>query len=205
MTLLEKFWPDNNQVDECLQINAEGLAEEVLLNVHVPTNIRRQKFQEGVVVSEDIVSENELFQSFMELNTIIPLLGSSGSGKSHIIRWIRARLNQEKNASEKYKIITIPKSIDVTEVIERLFEDIPDAKEFVKAARSHNQMSDEGAVSQLLTHMHSALEVEHSRLDDLRTDNGGGALSDANEEFLSHLQAGLKYLFFDGQVKTEFE
>ena len=84
---LEKFWPSEQFIAQCIRTEAEELPEHVLLAVHEPMHLSR--------IGSDttaIKTEQDLLADFLKTERPIPIIGRSGVGKSHLIRWINAQL-----------------------------------------------------------------------------------------------------------------
>ena len=86
---LLKYWPTQESVAACLKIDAESASEAVFLAVHQPVTFERYEIgsQSGNVVR---CGEQELLDAFLKPNlsdgrVIIPLVGSAGLGKSHVV------------------------------------------------------------------------------------------------------------------------
>ncbi len=122
MTLLS-FWPTINEINECIKPEAETAHEALLLAVHQTIPIQKKSVAGGH--SYD-ASEAELVDYFCTPNLptgtmIMPIIGSSGSGKSHIIRWLESQL-KFRDTSKKFHIIRIPKSASLRSVVEMVLE-----------------------------------------------------------------------------------
>ena len=102
MSLLN-YWPSPENVLQCMRTEAEELAEHVLLAVHEPMQLVRV----GNGVDQEC-TEEALLSHFMEVERPIPLIGRSGVGKSHLIRWLEAQLKLQP-ISDGWHIVRIPK------------------------------------------------------------------------------------------------
>ena len=120
---LADFWPTEKNVLECIKPEAENPRDEVFLAIHQPMQLEKRHFDNGTKSS---VSEQDLFKSFLteELPTgtlLIPIIGASGIGKSHIVRWLDVQLRQRKDANTRH-VIRIPKNCSLKSVLRRILE-----------------------------------------------------------------------------------
>ena len=120
---LTDFWPTEKNVLECIKPEAENPRDEVFLAIHQPMQLERRHFDNG---SKSSVSEQELLKNFLteELPTgtlLIPIIGASGIGKSHIVRWLDVQLRQRKDAGKRH-VIRIPKNCSLKSVLRRILE-----------------------------------------------------------------------------------
>jgi hypothetical protein len=84
----------------------------VLLATHQPPVIRRVELAgSGRYGTEAVVTQDALLESVAgsaDQSLIVPIFGAAGSGKSHLVLWLRARL-EEQNAPNR-RIIYLPRS-----------------------------------------------------------------------------------------------
>ncbi|MGY5309127.1 protein DpdH [Nocardia gipuzkoensis] len=99
-------------------------SDEVLLATHSRLSIRREGSRAGTranrVTEEDVL--DEFLGSTPNAGVVIaPVLGESGTGKSHLVRWVYATMPKEE---EKRHIIYLPKTqTSLRDVVERLLND----------------------------------------------------------------------------------
>src|SRR5689334_16257045 len=94
MTLREDllpFWPTDDQIRACIMADAEGADNAVLLAVHQPMRFDRRTI--GADGPPTQCDEEELLRAFlspvpMDGRIILPIVGTSGTGKSHVIKWL---------------------------------------------------------------------------------------------------------------------
>lgn len=120
------FWPTRENINKCIRPEAETDASSVLLSVHQPTKFLKQHYKKRDKVSHK--SEDDLLKSFLTPDLpsgtlLIPITGSSGIGKSHIIRWIETQV-QGLNDGIKRHIILIPKSSSLKDVLSLILNDL---------------------------------------------------------------------------------
>lgn len=114
MRMIE-YWPSLKNINECIRTEAEELAEYTLLAVHQPVNLlRRDKDGNNLGYAK----EEDLLNHFLETPRPIPVVGKAGVGKSHIIRWLDAKLRlRQEYKDKKWHIVRIPKSASLREVL----------------------------------------------------------------------------------------
>ncbi len=124
---LTNYWPSLEKISECIRTEAEELAEHTLLAVHEPMQLLRKGPDEGVFTEQDLLNH------FLSVERPIPIIGRSGVGKSHLIRWLDAQL-RIRSESNAWHIVRIPKNASLRQVLELLLDNL-DGDEF-KQARS---------------------------------------------------------------------
>lgn len=143
---------------EAIAIDAAESSDAVFLATHHPAHILKRPFQQesdGSLYTEEQIRELLLTDPADPL--IIPVVGQSGSGKSHLVRWIKASLT---GADERLHVVHIPKyDTSLKRVIERViagfnsedFEDVrtrlADAREEVVEAEAPGRLLNELALS----------------------------------------------------------
>lgn len=119
------LWPDEDAVAACIKHEAESVDKAVFLAVHQPMRFVRAA-QGAKPGANQIRTERHLLEEFLEEKLpegrlILPIEGSSGVGKSHVIRWIDAQLERRADR-EKRHIIRVPKGMSLKGVLRRLLE-----------------------------------------------------------------------------------
>ena len=116
---LEHYWPNKKNVLACVKTEAEELAEETLLAVHEPMQLI--KFSTGT--EEDTATEEDLLQHFLKIDRPIPIVADAGLGKSHLVRWLHAKLKTQKIVKEEeWQIVRIPKNASLRQTLHLLLE-----------------------------------------------------------------------------------
>jgi hypothetical protein len=111
------YWPTPENVRSCVSIEAERLPSAVLLAVHHPMRI--EKRNERGKTLDGFFSEQDVVDSMVKIDRPIPIVGGAGSGKSHLIRWIEARLKTQ-SAQQDWHIVCIEKNLSLPGSLERL-------------------------------------------------------------------------------------
>lgn len=125
MSLLS-YWPTDGEVNLCINHEAEGAHDAVLLAVHQPSPLSYRLISSGKSIE---ASEDDLFNYLMTKDVpsgshVVPITGASGVGKSHMVRMLAARL-QNANEDGRYVIIRIPKSASLRRVVELILTELP--------------------------------------------------------------------------------
>lgn len=125
MSLLN-YWPSAQEINHCINHEAEGAHDAVLLAVHQPTPLSYRLISSGRKLD---TTEEELFNYLISEDVpsgvhLVPITGSSGVGKSHMVRVLAARL-QSINSDGRYVIIRIPKSASLRNVVESILGELP--------------------------------------------------------------------------------
>lgn len=160
------LWPNEQNVAACIKHEAETVDEAVLLAIHQPMAFRRLDVGAGQSDGNP-ESEQHLLAEFMtehlpEGRLILPIVGSSGVGKSHVIRWIDAQLRRRPDWKRRH-IIRIPKGMSLKGVLTLLLKDLDGAaydrfREALIGARE--QLEPRLAARHLLLNLRHRLEQE---------------------------------------------
>lgn len=128
---LTDFWPATDEDHmSCFVTEAETAAEEVFLAVHQPMKLTRSYYggnTDPVPQTEEDVLDALLVKRPPSGTLILPIVGDSGVGKSHMIRWLDARLKLLPDHKERH-IVRIPKSSSLKEVMRLILKGLPGAK-----------------------------------------------------------------------------
>lgn len=118
---LENYWPTKENVLACIKTEAEELSEETLVAVHEPMQL--VKFSTST--DEEVASENDLLKHFLQIDRPIPIVADAGLGKSHLVRWLHAKLKtQEIVQEQKWQIVRIPKNASLRQTLHLLLENL---------------------------------------------------------------------------------
>jgi energy-coupling factor transporter ATP-binding protein EcfA2 len=93
------------QVQRIMNIEATQSPDHVFLATHHPIAIKRKELIKGE--SEIRYSEEEFLRDFLATEdfAFVPVLGETGTGKSHLIRWLAAHIK----STDTRKVLLIPK------------------------------------------------------------------------------------------------
>ncbi|RBP80844.1 hypothetical protein DET47_104133 [Shewanella putrefaciens] len=138
------YWPSLKGVKECIRTEAEELAETTLLAVHEPMLLRRDGTGANDVRQ---CTENDLLQEFIRSERPLPIIGSSGVGKSHLIRWLAAKLATSPESAD-WHIVRIPKNASLRQVLEKLLAGL-EGDSFEEARSRINQIGEKKTPKEL--------------------------------------------------------
>jgi hypothetical protein len=180
---LLSLWPDEDAVSACIKHEAETVDKAVFLAVHQPMQFVRMD-QGAKRGTEQILTERDLFEEFLrdklpEGRLILPIEGSSGVGKSHVIRWLDAQLERRADRETRH-VIRIPKGMSLKGVLRRLLDGLegPRYKELRLQLLSAREKLDPGlAARHLILNICHRLEQE-GRGAATRIHNGNGSAED---------------------------
>ena len=125
---LKDFWPSDQHCRECLITEAETADDAVFLAVHQPMRITWKLH--GVTTAGEIKREEDVLRALLVPNPasgtlVLPIVGGSGVGKSHLIRWLDSHLRLRADHSSRH-VVRIPKSASLRGVLELILEHLPD-------------------------------------------------------------------------------
>ena len=163
--MLESYWPSKGQIKDCIRTEAEELAEHVLLAVHEPMTLTRRIAHS---TGGERKTENDLLNHILENERPSPIIGESGIGKSHLIRWLDAKLRVHQKSVD-WHIRRIPKNASLGQVLEILLDGL-EGDEFETARKKIREVGERLNVSEVADHL--IVFMSH-RLDELwiKTDN----------------------------------
>lgn len=113
----------NSMLNRVLETDAFQLPDSLFLATHYPMKMYMEDTREGRG-KPIAISEQELLDRFISAEDyiLVFILGSAGSGKSHLIRWMSANIPEQKNR----KVIRVPKSgISLKKIIELILQQVP--------------------------------------------------------------------------------
>ncbi|MFD3813545.1 protein DpdH [Streptomyces rubiginosohelvolus] len=100
-------------------INTEAVSPSraVFLATHAPLRIKRARILDGkaIAIEGDPIGERAVLTEFMALRAdsgalLMPVVGDSGSGKSHLVRWVREELAVMQEGANSREVIYLEKS-----------------------------------------------------------------------------------------------
>lgn len=157
---LMPYWPTPEHIKECIRTEAEELPEHTLLAVHEPMRLQRR----GLDGTRQC-SDEDLLKDFLQVERPIPIIGRSGVGKSHLLRWLHAQLKVQPGAAG-WHIVRIPKNASLRQVLELLLaglegEAFEQARQRVKTVGE--QLNTQEVAELLLTFMGQQLRRLHEQ------------------------------------------
>ena len=127
---------DPESAERLIPIEAEALPDDLFQATHVPLRLRRVSPVEPDTMAGEEVSEEQVLSYLLHTlqpgarrTDILPILGASGAGKSHLVRWVRNELRQQPQLTD-LRVVFIPKHRTslrgVIASIVSAFDDLPD-------------------------------------------------------------------------------
>jgi hypothetical protein len=182
-------------VNETVVVDAVMPSEAVFLATHRPTRILKREI--GQTEGGVWYDEERLLADFLAPKRdllLMPIIGGSGTGKSHLIRWLNARIEPGPNR----KIVYIPKyGTNLRSVIELILADMAGEvfdelrSDLAKAADALNELE---APERLVFEL--ALRIQNA------TTQPPGAQAGPQDRFRLHLIAELPKLLNDHVFKS---
>lgn len=209
MPQLQSYWPGEENVAACILTEAESLADSQLLAVHESMHLDRVEFHSGKVIQ---VGEGALLDFLLEHNRPLPLIGASGVGKSHLVRWVHAQLKRREDHA-KYHIIRIPKNASLPRVLTTILEDL-NGEQYQSIREKVNgvgqQLIPENVAEHIALKLRQALNAAwKSAVEELQQEQMGKIqLDESRKKKLKEIQqhaasTRLPALFFDS-VMTQY-
>ncbi|GAL28906.1 ATPase [Vibrio variabilis] len=128
---IQNYWPERNKVIDCIRSEAEELTDQLLISVHQSMQLSKGLFGHLEGQGES-VTENDLLNHLKAVNRPIPLVGNAGSGKSHLVRWVHAKLRLDPEIQNNWHIVRIPKNASLRQVLNLLLDGL-EGEEFENA------------------------------------------------------------------------
>jgi hypothetical protein len=151
-------------VQEVIRYEAVAPTDPVFLSTHHPCKILKRPI--GATSGGVPVSEEDVLVTFLTTRTdllIMPVIGQPGTGKSHLIRWLKARLPE----SSDRRLIYVPKDgTSLRRVIELILEQMegPEASTLREALnRSADRFNEIEAPTALLDALARTLEFRSTQ------------------------------------------
>ncbi|ATM88534.1 Uncharacterised protein [Yersinia thracica] len=210
MPQLQSYWPSEENVTACILTEAESLADSQLLAVHESMRLDRVEFHSGKITQ---VGESELLDFLLKHNRPLPLIGASGVGKSHLVRWVHAQLKRRKDQA-KYHIIRIPKNASLPRVLTTILEGL-DGEEYQRIRERVSgvgqRLIPENVAEHIALKLRQALNAAYTNaIEELRQGRMGKIqLDDSRKKQLEEIQqhalsTRLPSLFFDSMMTEYF-
>lgn len=143
-------------VRQVMDVEATQPEDYIFLATHHPTKMYRQNLAE--TVSQVPYDEERFLRDFLATPdfSFVPILGASGTGKSHLIRWLYTRLKSIRR-EPNCRVLLIPKvGTNLKDIIERILAGI-EGLEFdeyrSRLRQAANTLTEDEACEQLLANL----------------------------------------------------
>ena len=188
---ISDFWPSLQNCLDCIKPEAENPSDAVFLAVHQQMTFVRTSF---ATQQKETRTEKQLLNAFLRDDPsgriIMPILGESGIGKSHLIRWLDVQLRQRTDDKNRH-VIRIPKSSSLKSVLGRILDGLEgpryqEIREQLKSARE--QMDDIGARNRVRAELLSAIERKYAAASErkAKAKKSGGEISEEDKLWIGH-------------------
>jgi hypothetical protein len=104
-----------------------GDADAVFLAAHTPVQLDHPK---GPEIGSEGSGEVQVLAALTsrigdpERNTLVAVTGSSGSGKSHVVRWVHSHLSSD---DPRFRVLYVPRAVQtLRDLLRRIIEGLPD-------------------------------------------------------------------------------
>ena len=161
--------------DHLIPVEAESLPDELFQATHVPLQLRRVPATNPNAAHGEEVSERQVLDQLLRRlepqsreTDIIPILGASGAGKSHLVRWLRNELRLRDDITD-VRFVFVPKHRTslrgVIASIMSAFEDVDevaDLRDRLLSARE-DELTDEELRARVRDSLANGLEFRPER------------------------------------------
>lgn len=101
-------------------------ADAIFLAAHTPVELARRK---GTETDAHASGEAQVLKTLLaqvgdaNRNTLIAVTGESGSGKSHVVRWVNAHVSRE---DDRYRVLYVPRAVQTLRaLLHKIVADLP--------------------------------------------------------------------------------
>ncbi|WP_030687054.1 protein DpdH [Streptomyces globisporus] len=161
---------DSSTVASTINTEAVSPPRSVFLATHAPLRIKRARLmdEKELVLEGEPIDEQAVLDDFLALQPdsgalLMPVVGDSGSGKSHLVRWVRERLTANDADTDRREVIYLEKSkTSLKAVVSTLIAnaesgDLAQLKEDI--SRFTEGIDEESLARRILNELSEALEV----------------------------------------------
>ncbi|WP_019901870.1 protein DpdH [Salinispora arenicola] len=147
---------------DTISTEAVSPSPAVFFATHAPLRIRRSVGAGGLSESASVVDEATVLRDFLQRRPangvlLMPVIGESGTGKSHLVRWAHAKIP----ATDRHHVIYLPKTrTSLKAVIQALLTGVssgPLAQLAIDVDRLSAEVDQAGLEQRLLNQMQEAL------------------------------------------------
>jgi energy-coupling factor transporter ATP-binding protein EcfA2 len=168
---------DEQSVSKLMDTEADYVPEHVFAAIHHPMKMcRRELISASGSGQRKLTDQEEFLKSFMDDGEdfrFVPVLGKSGTGKSHLVRWMNTRIEENENR----RVILIPKTGTNLRDVLRMILDGMEGETFEeyrqRLGETTTPVSDEEGQAQLLGNLARAVEFNSEDIVAQRTKGAG--------------------------------
>jgi hypothetical protein len=182
------------KVEEAFAIinpDADALTDHVFRAVHTDVPVRIRSGDSGGV---RVVKPEKFLEELLRPkdHALVPVIGHSGTGKSHLIRWLDLRL---RDSAETQEVIYVPKAqTNLREIVRSIVKKLPpeDQEGYLNAlaVAGGAALSPEAQRTAILNQLHLAL-----------VNDTGGADRDLDPEMEEYVLGGLRAMLSDPHLR----
>jgi hypothetical protein len=183
-------------VNETVVVDAVNSSPAVFLATHRPSQMLRRNFSASA--GGTLIDEEQLLEEFLAPNPgllFVPIIGESGTGKSHLVRWLHLRIPPD----EARKVVYIPKyGTNLRRVIDLILSDMTgDAVDDLRAEldKAVDALDEAGAPPRLLNELAASIED--------RSREPRPAPARPNDEYRQWLEVELPKLLLDNVFRSK--
>jgi hypothetical protein len=126
MNELSWWWPNPERLHEVLLSDAEAHSPAVALAVHQPMFIRRRRHYEFIDTPQaETVDESAILAQLHEPVgdgcQVVLIEGKSGTGKSHVVRWLEIQLERRSDRSCRV-VVPVSKGSRLRDIVRKISE-----------------------------------------------------------------------------------
>ena len=135
------------QARRVIPVEAEELPDHIFASTHVPLQLRPIAPKTLAAVSASSMGEDDLLDRVRATTgtDVIPILGASGAGKSHLVRWLRGELRRDPIPATT--VVFIPKHRTSLYGVVRRVLDVFEGEPFVAPFRKRLEHAQDSSVS----------------------------------------------------------
>ena len=179
---------------EIINTDVDAQPDAFFRAVHTDVPIRKQNKYRA---STSTISGEELLKEFFEEPrlSLVPIIGDSGSGKSHLVRWINLRIKRD----DKREVLFVQKAkTNLRDIVIALIERLP------KEAQEQYLNMVQGAGTSALTVDAQRTLILNNIQAELKNDISYKSLSDSEErDAEEYIVDGLSDLFIDPYIREQ--
>lgn len=202
MTILDNYWPNLTNIQQCIRTEAETTEDAVLLAVHEPGPLRVRAANGS---AEETRTEQDLLEALLRpaddgSAVVVAITGDSGVGKSHMVRWLHAQL-QRHPSRERLVIVLVPKTASLRQVVELILRPLSGEgydKLRAELAKAIETLSPGAAAEMLAAALAIELDRRATEWRDALVSSGNTSDTQARDRIF-HAQ-GLREILRDGAV-----
>jgi len=170
---------------EILDVEATRSSDAVFLATHHPIPMTRFEDAEDAdnANAARSYSQEEFLEDFLdpeESYRFIPILGTTGVGKSHLVRWLYVKIREQTSDDTKRRVLLIEKAgANLREVLRRILAlDVAQGEQFDEYREKLEEAGENLSESELKERIRFELKVAVEKFDPFETEGDDGSESE---------------------------